>query len=308
MDFEQFPPVGGKVKNALTIDVEDYFQVTAFEDVVDRCDWCVYPSRVENNTRKVIDLLEEHDLKGTFFVLGWVAEHFPILIRQISDRGHEVACHGYGHELVHRIGPDSFRADVRRAKGVLENITGHRVLGYRAPSYSITAKSLWALDILIEEDFAYDSSIFPIFHDQYGIPGAERFPHDIVREAGTIREFPLTTLAMTLPGRKLALPIAGGGYLRLLPAGMIYWGMHRINLNDGQPVVLYFHPWEIDPGQPRIRARLKSRFRHYVNLDLTEDKLRYLFKGLEFGTMSDVLGMNGGASLETGVVHDGGLL
>ncbi len=276
--------------NALTVDVEDYFQVTAFAGVVDRDDWAVYPSRVENNTRRVMDLLEEHKLKGTFFVLGWVAERFPMLVREISDAGHEVACHGFGHELVYNLRPDAFRKDLRLAKATLEDITGRQVLGYRAPSYSITDKSLWALDILIEEGFRYDSSIFPIYHDNYGIPGAQRFPHDIRRENGTIREFPLTTMNMDLPGKKLALPIAGGGYLRLLPANIIHWGMRRINQVDGQPAVLFFRPWEIDAEQPRIKARLKSRFRHYVNIDLTEDKLRHLFKGLEFGTMMEVLG------------------
>lgn len=291
--------------NALTIDVEDYFQVTAFESVVDRDDWPVYPSRVENNTRRVMDLLEEHGLKATFFMLGWVAERFPMLVRAISDAGHEVGCHGFGHELVYNIGPDRFRQDLRLARSTIEDITGRPVLGYRAPSYSITQNSLWALDILIEEGFVYDSSIFPIHHDNYGIPGARRFPHDIRCESGSIREFPLTTLNLPLPGKTLALPIAGGGYLRLLPAGIIYWGMRRINQIEGEPAVLYFHPWEIDPDQPRIKARLRSRFRHYVNLDLTEDKLRYLFKGLAFGTMAEVLGVNGRPSSSAGMVAEG---
>jgi polysaccharide deacetylase family protein (PEP-CTERM system associated) len=279
--------------NALTIDVEDYFQVTAFEGVVDRQDWAVYPSRVENNTRRVLDLLDEYSIKATFFVLGWVAERFPDIVLDIAKRGHEVACHGYGHELVYTLEPEAFRADVRRSKAFLEQLTGTPVLGYRAPSYSITQKSLWALDILIEEGFAYDSSIFPIIHDNYGIPGAERFSYTITRPAGSILEFPLTTLNLNMLGRKIALPIAGGGYLRLLPAGVIQWGMRRINQIEQQPTVLYFHPWEIDADQPRIRASLKSRFRHYLNLDTTEDKLRTLFRGLEFGTMSRVLGMNG---------------
>ena len=293
------------LKNALTIDVEDYFQVTAFEGVVDRDDWSVYPSRVENNTRRVMDLLEEHNLKGTFFVLGWVAERFPMLIREISDAGHEVACHGYGHELVYNLGPDDFRKDLRLAKTTIEDITGQAVLGYRAPSYSITEKSLWALDILIEEGFTYDSSIFPIHHDNYGIPGAERYPHDIKRENGTIREFPLTTLNMPLPGKASAFPIAGGGYLRLLPANIIHWGMRRINQVEKQPAVLFFRPWEIDPEQPRIKARLQSRFRHYVNLDLTEDKLRVLFKGLEFGTMKEVLEIQGSPEVGEIINNDG---
>lgn len=279
--------------NALTIDVEDYFQVTAFEGVVDRKDWAVYPSRVENNTRRVMALLDEHGIKATFFVLGWVAERFPLMVREMADNGHEVACHGYGHELVYNMTPESFRADVRQAKNILENITGRPVLGYRAPSYSIVERTMWALDVLIEEGFVYDSSIFPIMHDNYGIPGAERFPHDITRPSGTIREFPLTTLSMSLPGRTMALPIAGGGYLRLLPVGVIHWGMRRINTKENQPTVLYFHPWEVDPDQPRIKARLKSRFRHYVNLETTEGKIRTLLTGLDFGTMAEVLGVNG---------------
>jgi polysaccharide deacetylase family protein (PEP-CTERM system associated) len=235
-------------------------------------------------------LLDEHGLKGTFFVLGWVAERFPLMVREMADNGHEVACHGFGHELVYNMTPESFRADVRQAKSILENITGRQVLGYRAPSYSIVERTMWALDILIEEGFVYDSSIFPIHHDNYGIPGAQRFPHDITRPSGTIREFPMTTLNMNLPGRTMALPIAGGGYLRLLPVGVIHWGMRHINQVEKQPTVLYFHPWEVDPDQPRIKARLKSRFRHYVNLETTEDKIRALFKGLEFGTMAEVLG------------------
>lgn len=282
--------------NALTVDVEDYFQVTAFAGVVDRDDWPIYPSRVEDNTRRVFDLLDEHRLKGTFFVLGWVAERFPGLVTEIASRGHEVACHGYDHTLIYNQEPETFRDDVRRTKAMLEDITGRPVLGYRAPSYSITEKSLWALDIIIEEGFSYDSSIFPIHHDNYGIPGAERFPFTVERKAGSIVEFPLTTLAMNLPGKKMALPIAGGGYLRLLPAGIIRWGMRHINQVENQPAVLYFHPWELDPEQPRIKARLRSRFRHYVNLDLTEDKLCYLFKGLEFGTMAKVLGLSGSDS------------
>jgi polysaccharide deacetylase family protein (PEP-CTERM system associated) len=176
---------------------------------------------------------------------------------------------------------------------LLEDLTGAPVLGYRAPSYSITRNSLWALDILVEEGFVYDSSIFPIVHDNYGIPGSERFPYDIACNGGRIREFPLTTLAVNFAGRKVFLPIAGGGYLRLLPAGVVLWGMRSINISEKQPVVLYFHPWELDPDQPRIRARLKSRFRHYLNLDTTEDKVRSLLGGLSFDTMARVLGLDG---------------
>ena len=280
------------MRNALTIDVEDYFQVTAFEGVVDRKDWAVYPSRVENNTRRVMALLDEHGIKATFFVLGWVAERFPLMVREMADNGHEVACHGYGHELVYNMTPESFRADVRKAKNILENITGRPVLGYRAPSYSIVERTMWALDVLIEEGFVYDSSIFPV-HNGNGTRGVKNYPHVITRESGAIHELPLTTLNMSLPGRNLALPIAGGGYLRLLPANVIHWGIRRFNQVGGHPAVLFFRPWEIDPEQPRIKARLKTRFRHYVNLELTEGKLRFLFKGLEFGTIAQVLGIEG---------------
>lgn len=279
--------------NALTIDVEDYFQVTAFDRVVNRQDWDIYPSRVDQNTRRAMDLLDEFGLKATFFILGWVAERQPELVRDIARNGHEVACHGYGHHLVYHLEPSEFRGDIRRTKHILEDLTGQPVLGYRAPSYSITQKSMWALDVLMEEGFAYDSSIFPIVHDNYGVPGSQRFPYVTESAKGRLHEFPLTTLEVPLPGKKIALPIAGGGYLRLLPVRLIHWAMQRINQKEGQPTVLYFHPWEIDPEQPRIRASFKSRFRHYLNLDLTEDKLRHLFERLRFDTMANVLGVNG---------------
>lgn len=179
--------------NALSIDVEDYFQVSAFERYVERSQWDSYPLRVVENTGRVIDLLEEFGVKATFFILGWVAQRCPDLVRRIRDAGHEIACHGYGHELVYRIGPERFREDIRRSKAILEELSGVQVRGYRAPSYSITAKSLWALDILVEEGFSYDSSIFPVYHDVYGIPDAPRFPHLIRRQSGEIMEFPLTT-------------------------------------------------------------------------------------------------------------------
>ncbi|NCC91664.1 MAG: DUF3473 domain-containing protein [Opitutae bacterium] len=281
------------MKNALTIDVEDYFQVTAFESVVNRRDWAMYPSRVRENTQRILNMLDEYSLTGTFFVLGWVAERHPSLVRAIADRGHEIACHGYAHKLIYKQNPDIFRQDVRRAKDILENCVGRPVLGYRAPSYSITTRSMWALDILIQECFAYDSSIFPIYHDNYGIPGAKRFPHVIERPDGRIHEFPMSTLRLRLLGREVALPVAGGGYLRFLPVCLVHRAMARINSHEKQPVVLYFHPWEVDPGQPRIRARLTSRFRHYVNLDVMEDKLRYLFRRLSFAPMSEVLGVSG---------------
>jgi len=288
--------------NALTIDVEDYFHVTAFERHVRRDEWDSYELRVAANTYRILDMLDEFDIRATFFVLGWVAERVPEMVRDIARRGHEIACHGYGHELVYRIGPERFRDDVRKSKALLEDICGERVIGYRAPSYSITNKSLWALDILVEEGFRYDSSIFPVLHDTYGIPDALRFPHDIVRPSGVIKEFPLSTLPVRVGGKEHRLPIAGGGYLRLLPSWVISRGMRRINSVEREPAVLYFHPWEIDPDQPRIRAGMKSRFRHYINLHKSEAKLRYLMQRLTFGTMEATLN-NCSYGVESASVH-----
>lgn len=280
--------------NALTIDVEDYFHVTAFERNVRRDEWDCYPLRVEQNTLRILDMLDEYPVKATFFVLGWVAERCGGLVREIARRGHEVACHGYGHQLVFQIGPKAFREDVRKAKSILEGITGTAVAGYRAPSYSITRQSLWALDILAEEGFTYDSSIFPVMHDIYGIPDACRFPHDAPVKGGTINEFPLSTCCFRLPGKELRLPVAGGGYLRLLPAPFIGRAIGAINRREGQPAVLYFHPWEIDPDQPRIKSSLKSRFRHYLNLHRMEGKVRYLLGCCRFSPMAEVFdGLNG---------------
>lgn len=275
--------------NALTIDVEDYFQVNAFARQVRFDDWDSYPLRVDVNTLRILDLLDEFGVKATFFVLGWVAERRPCIVKEIRRRGHEVACHGYRHQLIFSIGPVAFREDIRRAKRILEDQSGEVVKGYRAPSYSITGKSLWALDILIEEGFSYDSSIFPVYHDTYGIPDASRFPHSVRRSNGHIDEFPLTTMLLRLGPWHYRLPIAGGGYLRLLPVSLILRGITQINRTDRQPAVLYFHPWEIDPGQPRIRSGWKSCFRHYVNLEKTEGKLRQILSNCRFGTMTEAL-------------------
>ncbi|GFO63704.1 XrtA system polysaccharide deacetylase [Geomonas paludis] len=275
--------------NALTVDVEDYFQVSAFARHVDRGGWDNYPLRVEHNTARVLDLFDSFGVKGTFFVLGWVARRCPALVRRIGERGHEIACHGFGHQLIYDLDAQAFREDVRSAKALLEDTAGCRVRGYRAPSYSITARSLWALDVLIEEGFEFDSSVFPVYHDIYGIPGAPRFPHLIRRPAGVIREFPLTTYPLRLAGREYRLPVAGGGYLRLFPASFLARCIGSINGREGEPAVLYFHPWELDPDQPRIRAGARSRFRHYLNLKRTEGKLRSLLGALEFGTMSEAM-------------------
>ena len=276
--------------NALTIDVEDYFHVTAFEKQIRPDQWDSYPLRVERNTFRVLDMLDEFALRATFFVLGWVAERLPGLVKEIHRRGHEIACHGYGHQLVYRLSPQEFRDDISKAKNILEDLCGELVQGYRAPSYSITLKSYWALDILVEEGFTYDSSIFPIAHDIYGIPGGKRFPHEISTHSGKIREFPLSTFPLNLGGWKSRLPIAGGGYLRLFPAALVARAIQSINTGEKQPVIVYFHPWEIDPQQPRIKAGLKSRFRHYLNLERMELKIRHLLDNLRFSSAKDVLG------------------
>lgn len=287
--MERVPPRHAGPVNALTIDVEDYFHVTAFKERISPEQWDRFPARVFDNTLRCLDLLDEHAVKATFFILGWVAERYPALVGRIRDARHEIACHGYGHQLIHELGPTAFREDVRRAKRILEDISGLKVRGYRAPSYSITAKSPWALDILIEEGFEYDSSIFPVVHDTYGIRDARRFPHVLERPGGRMLEFPLSTLPVKLPGGEFRVPVAGGGYLRLMPAGFLPWAFRRINHREGQPAVLYFHPWEIDTGQPRIHAGRKSRLRHYLNLRTTEGKLRRILGGLPFAPMSAAL-------------------
>ena len=276
--------------NALTIDVEDYFHVTAFERQIKPDEWDTYPLRVEGNTLRILDMLDEFALRATFFVLGWVAERLPGLVREIHRRGHEIACHGYGHQLIYRLSPQEFRKDISKAKTILEDICGERVYGYRAPSYSITTESLWALDILVEEGFSYDSSIFPIIHDIYGIPGGKRFPHEITTNSGKIQEFPISTFPLKVGGWQSRLPIAGGGYLRLIPAALVALAIQAINTKEKQPVIVYFHPWEIDPQQPRIKAGLKSCFRHYLNLERMELKIRHLLDNFRFSSAKDILG------------------
>ncbi len=280
---------GQMTVNAMTIDVEDYYMVSAFADVVKHEDWHKHESRVERNTYKVLELLDEHKIKATFFVLGWVAQHQKKLVRDIHASGHEIASHGYKHELVYAIGPEQFRNDLKLSKALLEDSCGVKVTGYRAPSYSITGNSLWALEILIEEGFVYDSSIFPIMHDIYGIPNAKRFPHIIKTASGTIKEFPISTVELKLWKSAFRIPVGGGGYLRLFPVSLINKAVKYINEKEKQPAVIYFHPWEIDPGQPRIQASRKSKFRHYLNLEKTQGKIAYLLSTLKFKPMSDVL-------------------
>jgi polysaccharide deacetylase family protein (PEP-CTERM system associated) len=278
------------VVNAMTVDVEDYFQVSAFERVVVRDRWHEYQSRVAANTDRLLGIFAETGVRATFFVLGWVAERDPGLVRRIAHAGHEVASHGYGHRLVYDQAPEEFREDLRRAKAVIETAGGQPVLGYRAPSFSITNRSLWALDVLIEEGFAYDASIFPIRHDRYGIPMAPRQPFLVghgssgdggfspARAGRQILEIPASTVR--LAGTNL--PVGGGGYFRLLPYPWTRFGIRRVNEIEGRPAVFYLHPWEVDPGQPRLAGSLVSRFRHYTKLAATEGRLRRLLADFRF--------------------------
>ena len=273
------------IRNALTVDVEDYFHVSAFAKNIKQRDWGSYPARVEKNTHQLLDLFDEYQVKATFFVLGWVAEHTQGLINEIASRGHEVACHGYSHQLVYNQKPEIFREETLRSKQLLEDIVQLPVRGYRAASYSITERSLWALDILAEAGFDYDSSIFPVRHDRYGIPDAEEMPHRLKTPGGhSLIEFPLSTAKLF----NYRLPVAGGGYFRLYPYAVTRAGLGQINRRQ-QPFIFYLHPWEIDPDQPRVSASWFSRFRHYNNLDKCESRLRHLMTDFQFGTAWDVL-------------------
>lgn len=275
----------GTVLNAMTIDVEDYFHVTAFEGIAPRHRWSEFESRVCGNTERLLAIFAETRTSATFFVLGWVAEHHPDLVRRIADAGHEVACHSYAHRLVYDLTREAFREDTRRAKAVIERAAGAPVAGYRAPTYSITPRSLWALDILIEEGFHYDASIFPIHHDRYGIPISPRRPYTIQRPAGSIIEVPGSTIRIG----PLNMPVAGGGYFRLLPYEWTRRGIERLNRVESRAAVFYLHPWEIDPDQPRLSLGAVGRFRHYRNLGDAERRLRRLLADFRFGTIGDLL-------------------
>jgi len=275
----------GAIVNAMSIDVEDYFHVSVFDGIVPRREWATMESRVVANTTRLLDLFDEFHVRSTFFVLGWVAERNPGLVRTIASRGHEVASHGYAHRLIYDQTPAAFRDDVRRAKGLLENAADRPVIGYRAPSYSITPRSLWALDLLLEEGYEYDSSIFPIRHDRYGIPVSDRRPYAITRKAGTLLEVPGSTARLG----PLNLPVAGGGYFRILPYGWTRWGIARVNNLERRAVVFYLHPWEVDPDQPRLKAGALSRFRHYRNLRHTEARLRQLLTDFRFDTVETIV-------------------
>lgn len=276
----------GPVPNALTIDVEDYFHVASLAEVIRPDDWQGQEQRCVASTERLLALLETQQVRATFFVLGWVAEREPALVRRIQAQGHEIACHGYSHQLVYNQSQATFREETQRSKALLEDITGEPVLGYRAASYSITKRSLWALDELAEAGFVYDSSIFPIRHDRYGIPDAPPQPHLLSTPKGyPLIEFPMS--AARLLGARL--PVCGGGYFRLLPYWLTRWGLRQIN-RRGQPFVFYLHPWEVDPGQPRVEGLSKlSRFRHYNNLDRTLPRLEQLLGEFDFATARTTL-------------------
>ncbi len=270
-----------EITNYLTIDVEEHFQVAAFEDIINPKDWDGHDSRVVKNTRCILELLGKHETRATFFVVGWTAERNPELVKEIISHGHDIGCHSYMHRKIYDLTPDEFRKDTARAKDILEDITGIKIRGYRAPSYSITRKSLWALDILEELGFEYDSSIFPILHDNYGIPDAPRFKykqpnHDLV-------EYPISTAKVL--GRNI--PVAGGGYFRLFPYWFTRMLLRKINQKEKEPFIFYLHPWEVDPYQPKMNdAGMLSKFRHYNNLDKTERRLEDLLKDFRFGPIS----------------------
>jgi polysaccharide deacetylase family protein (PEP-CTERM system associated) len=276
--------------NALTFDVEEYFHAEAFARVVRPEEWPSLESRVVGATERLLDLLDETGTSATFFVLGWVAERHGGLVRTIQTRGHEVASHGYGHQMITRLNRAQFAEDVRRGKTAIEDVTGTAVIGYRAPTFSVVRGTLWSLEVLAEAGFRYDSSIFPIVHDRYGIPDAARFPHRVAAGPGVeIGEFPLSTVAW-LGWR---FPVAGGGYFRLLPYAFTQRAVRRLNEREGQPAIVYLHPWEIDPGQPRLPVGWATRLRHSVNTQSAESKIRRLLRDFRFAPVRDVLTESG---------------
>jgi len=277
--------------NALTIDVEDYFQVSAFAPYIRRDEWDTRECRVERNVERILAMLAERDVKATFFTLGWVAERYPQLVRRIVEGGHELASHGYGHERASDLSEAAFREDITRSKHLLEDLAGRPVLGYRAPSFSIGIGNLWAFDQLARAGYRYSSSIYPIKHDHYGMPDSPRFAY---RVGAGLLEVPVSTVRIG----KRNLPSPGGGWFRLMPYALSRWMLNRVNREDREAAVFYFHPWEIDPGQPRIAGiNAKTRFRHYVNIDRTENRLRQLLQDFRWGRMDHIFLTGAAASV-----------
>ena len=276
------PEPAFELMNALTVDVEDYFQVSAMAPHIARDSWDAQPCRVERNVQRLLMLFAQHRAHATFFTLGWVAERYPQLVRDIVAGGHELASHGYGHLRASEQSPADFTQDVRRAKALLEDIGGRVVQGYRAPSFSIGHGNPWAFDVLLQAGYRYSSSVYPVQHDHYGMPDAPRFPY--AARPG-LTEIPITTTRML--GRNL--PAGGGGYFRLAPYKLSRWALRRVNAIDRRPAIFYMHPWEIDPGQPRVAGtNLKTRFRHYVNLSRTEARLGRLLSDFKWGRVDEV--------------------
>src|ERR1700730_5119420 len=270
----------------LSVDVEDYFMVEAFANSIRREDWDKWPSRVVASTHRTLELFDRHNVKATFFFVGWVAEKFPELVREVYSRGHELACHSYWHRTVYSLTPEQFRSDTRAAVRAIKDAAGVRVCGYRAPSWSITRDCIWALDILGEERFSYDSSIYPIHHDLYGVPNAQRFPHTHTCASGqTLQEFPPATLRIF--GQNF--PGAGGGYLRIFPLAYTHWIFRRFEGAYRERVVVYLHPWELDPDQPRVRDTLRSRLRHYTNIRGMETRLDSILSSYQFGPFEEAI-------------------
>ncbi len=273
------------MKNALTVDVEDYFQVSALAPLIHRSSWDDRECRVERNVERLLELFAQRHAHATFFTLGWVAERYPRLVQRIVAAGHELASHGYGHLRASEQEPHEFRQDVLRARQLLEDLGGQPVLGYRAPSFSIGYSNPWAFDVLLESGYRYSSSVYPVRHDHYGMPDAPRFPYEV---RPGLTEIPVTTTRVL--GRNL--PAGGGGYFRLAPYGLSRWALRRVNNVDRRPAIFYFHPWEIDPEQPRVPGTgLKTRFRHYVNLDKTESRLARLLRDFRWGRVDEVFGL-----------------
>lgn len=270
--------------HCLSFDVEEHFQVSAFETPLRRQNWGHYESRVERNTDKILEFIECRGVRATFFILGWVAERCPRLVRRIASGGHEIASHGYSHELVTSQSPQRFREDIRKTKAMLESLTGQLVFGYRAPSFSITKDSLWALSILSEEGYAYDTSIVPIFHDRYGMPKAPSVVHQVRTESGIIWEIPPSTVSIC----GVRIPIGGGGYFRIFPYGLFRALFRKAEVTDA-PLVTYFHPWEVDPDQPRMEGSWLSRFRHYTNLHRTQERLSRFLTDFAFAPIKEVI-------------------
>lgn len=271
------------IKNAFTVDVEEYFQVGAFEKVLDPADWPSLTPRLEQSMDNVLKLMDDANIKGTFFILGWIAERYPSVIKKLAAEGHEIASHGYAHQRATGQTQEVFKQDISSAKTILEDLTGQAVIGYRAPSFSFNKTNPWVYDVLQEAGHQYSSSIYPVVHDHYGVPDAPRFKY---KTPQGLWELPLSTMKM---GEK-NIPISGGGYFRLYPYAFTRWAIQKYQRADGQPYIFYMHPWEADPDQPRIKnAPLKSKFRHYLNLNRVEGRLKTMFKDFEWGRMDSLL-------------------